>query len=238
MNWHCTFAAISSKNSMPLSSVAYWSRGMIPLGCKRSQVQVPTYIPQQFSHTTQESGHAHEQRSQVLIFLWWLINYWIPLSKRRYNDRHDAILMCHDAIHDFLASQLSPESITADLPNQPYSFPQQVVCTDSRPNIIVWDRSAITIIELTVPFELCVDSTVAWPVFPCHQSQTGDGTHVPTTVLSGLVQAQLKRACHQPCCYWLERTVAWLVHWFVFALSVPVSMLPCISLSFIIMYLF
>ena len=81
------------------------------------------------------------------------------LSRRRYNDRHDAILMC---IRDFLADQLSPsQSITADLPNQPYSFPQHIVCTDSRPDIVVWDRSAITIIELTFPFELCVDSAVA-----------------------------------------------------------------------------
>ena len=38
---------------------------------------------------------------------------------------------------------------------------QHIVCTDSRPDIVVWDRSAITIIELTVPFELCVDSAVA-----------------------------------------------------------------------------
>ena len=61
-----------------------------------------------------------------------------------------------------MAGQLSPsQSITADLPNQPYSFPQQVACTDSRPDIVVWDRSAITIIELTVPFKLCVDSAVA-----------------------------------------------------------------------------
>ena len=29
------------------------------------------------------------------------------------------------------------------------------------PAIVVWDRSAITIIELTVPLELCVDSAVA-----------------------------------------------------------------------------
>ena len=81
------------------------------------------------------------------------------LSRRRYNDRHDAILMC---IRDFLAGQLSPsQSITVDLPNQPYSFPQHIVCTDSRLDIVVWDRSAITIIELTVPFKLCVDSAVA-----------------------------------------------------------------------------
>ena len=82
------------------------------------------------------------------------------LNRKRYNDRHDAILtrIC----------QLSPsQSITADLPNQPYSFPQHVVCTDSRPNIVVWDRSGITIIELTVPFELCVDSAVHTRVYIC-----------------------------------------------------------------------
>ena len=76
------------------------------------------------------------------------------LNRKRYNDRHDAILT--------RIRQLSPsQSITADLPNQPYSFPQHVVCTDSRPDIVVWDRSGITIIELTVPFELCVDSAEA-----------------------------------------------------------------------------
>ena len=78
---------------------------------------------------------------------------------RRYNDRHDPILTC---IYDFLAGQLSlSQSISADLPNQPYSFLQQVVCTNSRPDIVVWDRSAIFTIELTVPLELCVDSAVA-----------------------------------------------------------------------------
>ena len=49
------------------------------------------------------------------------------LSRRRYNDRHDAILMC---ICDFLAGQLSPsQSITVDLLNQPYFFPQHIVCS-------------------------------------------------------------------------------------------------------------
>ena len=33
-------------------------------------------------------------------------------------------------------------------------------------------------------------------VFPCHQSQTGDGMRLPATVLLGLVQAQLERASH------------------------------------------
>ena len=61
----------------------------------------------------------------------------------------------------WLASSLLAESITAHLPNKPYSFPQQGVYTDSRPDIVAWNMSAITIIELTVPFELCVDSAVA-----------------------------------------------------------------------------
>ena len=188
------------------------------------------------------------------------------LSRRRYNDHHDAILAC---IRDFLAGQLSPsQSITVDLPNQPYSFPQQVACTDSRPDIVVWDRSAITIIELTVPFELCVDSAVArktkrysellgtyrdagykanlltlevgsrgfihtdsfnkLPVFSCHQSQTGcpgegGGAHVSATVLPGLAQVQLERACHQPCCCMLTKPHCYLFQAFLHCQS----LCPC-----------
>ena len=80
------------------------------------------------------------------------------LEKRRYDDRHNDILEC---IHAFLANQLTPsQNITVDLPNQFYSFPQQAACTNSRPDIVIWDKSAITIIELTVPFELCIESAV------------------------------------------------------------------------------
>ena len=81
------------------------------------------------------------------------------LEKRRFNDRHDSILEC---IHTFLVSQLPPSlSITVDLPDKPYSFPQQIACTNSRPDIVIWDQSTITIIELTVPFELCFEFAVA-----------------------------------------------------------------------------
>ena len=80
------------------------------------------------------------------------------LEKRRYNARHDAILLC---IHAFLVKYLPPSKhVTADLPDQPYHFPQQITITDSRPDIVVWDRESITLIELTVPFELCIESAV------------------------------------------------------------------------------
>ena len=80
------------------------------------------------------------------------------LEKRRYNARHDAILLC---IHAFLVKYLPPSKhVTADLPDQLYHFPQQITITDSRPDIVVWDRESITLIELTVPFKLCIESAV------------------------------------------------------------------------------
>ena len=81
------------------------------------------------------------------------------LEKRRYNDRHDGIL---ESIYIFLKKLLPPSlNVTADLPNLQYSFPQQIARTDSRPDLVVWDQSVITIIELTVPFELCFAEAVA-----------------------------------------------------------------------------
>ena len=71
------------------------------------------------------------------------------LEKRRYNDRHDGIL---ESIYIFLKKLLPPsQNVTADLPNLQYSFPQQIARTDSRPDLIVWNQSAIIIIELTIP---------------------------------------------------------------------------------------
>ena len=81
------------------------------------------------------------------------------LEKRRHNDRHDGIL---ESIYIFLKKLLPPsQNVTADLPNLQYSFPQQIACTDSHPDLVVWDQSAITIIEFTVPFEFCFDAAVA-----------------------------------------------------------------------------
>ena len=70
------------------------------------------------------------------------------LEKRRYNDRYDGIL---ESIYIFLKKLLPPsQNVTADLPSLQYS-PHQIARTDSRPDLVVWDQSTITIIELTVP---------------------------------------------------------------------------------------
>jgi hypothetical protein len=80
------------------------------------------------------------------------------LNHRRYNDRHDSVL---DSIYTFLKQAVpSTKSITADLPSLQYNFPQEMVCTNSRPDIVVWDQATITIIELTVLFELCFNAAV------------------------------------------------------------------------------
>ena len=43
--------------------------------------------------------------------------------------------------------------ITADLPVQQYTFPQDIAPTDLRPDIVMWSTSAIYLVELTVPYE-------------------------------------------------------------------------------------
>ena len=86
--------------------------------------------------------------------------YSYTLEKRRYNNQHDGIF---DSIYIFLKKLLPPsQNVTADLPNiQLYIFLQKIACTDSRPNLVVWNQSAVTIIELTVPSELCFAADVA-----------------------------------------------------------------------------
>ena len=80
------------------------------------------------------------------------------LEKRRYNDRHNVIL---ESIYTFLKRVVpSCQTVTADLPNLQYSFPQHIACTDRRPDIVVWSQSIIVIIKLIVPFELCFNTTV------------------------------------------------------------------------------
>ena len=37
---------------------------------------------------------------------------------------------------------------------------QHIACTDCCPNIVVWGQSSITIVELTVPYKLCIDAAV------------------------------------------------------------------------------
>lgn len=76
------------------------------------------------------------------------------LSLRRYNQRHDNILL---HIYEFVGSHLEGYTICADLPGQVYSFPESIGNTDLRPDIICYKGRSITFIELTVPFESCFD---------------------------------------------------------------------------------
>ena len=72
-------------------------------------------------------------------------------DERRYNPRHDAIL---SIIVSFLSANSPPTAhLTSDLGS--YAFPQHIVATDLRPDIVWWDDSSkkILLIELTVCFE-------------------------------------------------------------------------------------
>ena len=69
----------------------------------------------------------------------------------RYSIRHDGVLK---VIIDFLQRHMAAGfQITADLPGQQYTFPQDIAPTDLRPVIVMWTTSAIYLVELTVPFE-------------------------------------------------------------------------------------
>ena len=75
----------------------------------------------------------------------------VALDERRYNPRHDAIL---SLIVIFLTSKISPTAcLTYDLGT--YIFPQHIVATDLRPDLVWWDDSLkkIVLMELTVCFE-------------------------------------------------------------------------------------
>ena len=68
-----------------------------------------------------------------------------------YSTRHDGVLK---VIVDFLQRHMAAGiQITADLPGQQYTFPQDIVPTGLHPDIVMWSTSAIYLMELTVPFE-------------------------------------------------------------------------------------
>ena len=68
----------------------------------------------------------------------------VALQRHQYNNRHDDILM---SLYSFVSNHLPPgHRVTADLPDQRYSFPQDVATTDSRPDMVVWSNQSITFI--------------------------------------------------------------------------------------------
>ena len=74
----------------------------------------------------------------------------LALVRRRYNQRHDDVW----SLFKFISSYLQPShQVTADLPGEPYCFPQDVAPTDSRPDIVIWSDQSIILVELTIHFE-------------------------------------------------------------------------------------
>ena len=58
-------------------------------------------------------------------------------------------------LESFIRKFLPPSfSMTADLPDQFYSFPQQIASTNLRPDIVWWskEQKSLWILELTVSF--------------------------------------------------------------------------------------
>ena len=50
--------------------------------------------------------------------------------------------------------------VTVDLPGKNYCFPQDVTTTDSRPDLVIWKKKSIYLIELTVPFDTGFEAAV------------------------------------------------------------------------------
>ena len=74
-------------------------------------------------------------------------------DRRRYNVRHDSVLKeVVTTIQKFLTTTYE---LTADTVS--YRFPQHIVPTDLRPDIVWWNNKnyVLCIAELTIPFETC-----------------------------------------------------------------------------------
>ena len=77
----------------------------------------------------------------------------VVLELRRFNHRHDAVLI---VISELVRANLTPsQQMITDLPGSTYQYPQYIICTDARPDIAVWDDISknVYLIELTVCFE-------------------------------------------------------------------------------------
>ena len=52
-------------------------------------------------------------------------------------------------------------SISVDLPNRPYTFPQNIVVTDERPDIVDWNASSVHMVEFTISFETGIEEAAS-----------------------------------------------------------------------------
>jgi hypothetical protein len=82
-----------------------------------------------------------------------LNNCAVAMELRRYSKRHDDVLKIFG---DFIWDHLPPEfSITIDSESAPYMFPQHIITTDMRPDIVWWSDHLreLWLFELTISYE-------------------------------------------------------------------------------------
>ena len=96
--------------------------------------------------------------------------------------RHDDVLK---VIFDFLQHNMAAGfQITADLPGQQYTFPQDIAPMDLRPNIVMWSTSAIYLVELTVPFETNIAGAAERKVHRYHELSNACGHSHNTSIIT------------------------------------------------------
>ena len=82
----------------------------------------------------------------------------VARDNRRFNGRHDSLLR---EIVSIITTYLpSTACLTSDLGE--YNFPQHIVATDLRPDIVWWNDNARSLhaVELTVPFETSFEKAI------------------------------------------------------------------------------
>jgi hypothetical protein len=81
----------------------------------------------------------------------------VAMELRRYSRRHDDVLK---VIGEFVRDHLPPDfSITIDCEPAPYTFPQHIIPTDLRPDIVWWSdiHRELWLFELTISYETRVE---------------------------------------------------------------------------------
>ena len=83
----------------------------------------------------------------------------VAMEFRRYSRRHDEVLK---VLGEFVRAHLPQQyTITVDLGCEPYCFPQHIVQTNMRPDIVWWSDESreLRLFELTISYESLVEDS-------------------------------------------------------------------------------
>lgn len=81
------------------------------------------------------------------------------LELRQYNDRHGSIL---ESIYSFLRARLPKHcNIIVDLPGYGYIVPQNIAPTNDRPDIVLWNSTAIELVKLIISYDTEIEDAVS-----------------------------------------------------------------------------